>query len=247
MATTLFTSLTEEDKSRAIERLIKDSTPRDDFFLMILLSILMASFGLLMNDVAIVIGSMLIAPILSPVMSLSLGVVIADSKLMLRSAYTIAKSVLVAIPAATAVTLLFASQVELGSGLNPEILTQTEPSIMFVAVAVVAGFAASFALIKPQLSDTLPGVAISVALIPPLAATGIGLAQLNADVISGALILFLVNAAAISFASIITFSFMNLYVKRNVAEVAVEKEDLAMEQEVEKAKRETKSRSNPTS
>lgn len=236
MPTTLFTSLTEEDKTRAVERLIQESSPRHDFFLLVVLSILMATFGLIMNNGAVIIGSMLIAPLLSPVLSLSLGIVIADGKVILRSAYTIAKSLLFAIPASAIVALLFSSVGNLGPELNAEILSRTEPSILYAAVAVVAGAAASFALIKPQLSASLPGVAISVALMPPLAVTGIGLARFNAEIVSNSLILFLVNIAAIIFASMIVFSLMNLYIKRNVAEIAVAKEDLAMKKEEEEAK-----------
>lgn len=238
MPTTLFTSLTEEDKNHAVEQLIQDSTPRHDFFLLVVLSVLMSTFGLLMDNVTVIIGSMLIAPLLSPILSLSLGIVIADNKVMWRSIYTISKSVLFAVPASAIVALLFSSMAGLDQGLNPEIISRTEPSILFAAVAIVAGAAASFAHIKPHLSASLPGVAISVALIPPLAVTGIGVAQLNLDLISNSFVLFLINIAAIIFASMIIFSLMNLYVKRGVAEIAVAKEDLALKKEEEKALRE---------
>ncbi len=82
MHLTLITDLTEEDKAKAIKDLIYNSSPRQDFFLMILLSVLMATFGLLLNSPAVVIGSMLVAPILFPIMGLSMGIVMVDSKLI---------------------------------------------------------------------------------------------------------------------------------------------------------------------
>lgn len=235
MATTLFNTLTERDKNDAIKRLIEESTPRDDFFLLTVLSVLMAVFGLLLDSVAVIIGSMLIAPLLSPILSLSLGIVMADGRLMVRSFMTVAKAIAWAIPAAAVITLLFSSQAGLGPELNGEILSRTEPNILAIAVAVVAGAAASFALIKPQLSATLPGVAISVAIIPPLAVTGIGLARFDLAMMTDSFILFLINAVAIVFASMIVFSLMNLYVKRGLAEKVIDHEDRALEKEKEKA------------
>jgi uncharacterized hydrophobic protein (TIGR00271 family) len=239
MMTTLFSSLTEKDKNDAIKRLIDSSTPRDDFFLMTVLAILMATLGLLVNSVAIIIGSMLIAPILSPILSISLGIVMADTKLILRSMLTLGKALLWAIAGSAIFTLLFASQAGLTHALNTEIISRTEPTVINIVIAVVAGLAASFALIKPQLSETLPGVAISVALIPPLAVTGVGLARLEWAVMTDSLILFLINVVAIIFASMTVFSLMNLYVKRPLAERAIEKEDKKLEKEKKKAETES--------
>ena len=235
MATTLFHTLTEKDKNDAIKRLIEESTPRDAFFLLAVLSVLMAVFGLLLDSVAVVIGSMLIAPLLSPILGVSLGIVMADPKLIFRSLLTIGKAVAWTVPAAAIATLLFSSQAGLDAGLNAEIIARTEPSVLFIAIAIVAGGAASFALIKPNLNASLPGVAISVAIIPPLAVTGIGLAHLDWAMMTDSFILFIVNGIAIIFASMIIFSLMNLYVKRPVADKEIAKEDAALEKEKEEA------------
>ncbi len=109
MPTTLFTSMSEKNKNDAIRKLIDESTPHDHFFVMTVLSVLMATFGLLINSITVIIGSMLIAPLLSPMLGISLGVVMADGKLMYRSLWTIAKAVALAIPSAAIVSLLFSS------------------------------------------------------------------------------------------------------------------------------------------
>lgn len=235
MPTTLFSSLTEKEKNQAIQRLIADSSPRHDFFFMSVLAVLMATFGLLIDNVAVVVGSMLIAPLLSPVVGISLGIVMSDAGLIFRSFFTVLKALILSIPAATVVTLLFSFQAANREALSWNLVSGMEPSIIYAAIAVVAGCAASFALIKPQLNAALPGVAISVALIPPLAATGIGLAQLNPALTTDSFLLFLVNAICIVFASLVVFSLMSLYVKKTVAQKAVIKEDKKIEQEKAKA------------
>jgi uncharacterized hydrophobic protein (TIGR00271 family) len=233
MVFVLFNRLSERDKGNAIKKLIYESTPDQDFFLMMILSILMATFGLLINSVAVIIGSMLIAPILSPILSLSLGVVMADPKLISRSFYTIIKSLAYGISAAAIITLLFNSQYQNTS----EIIARTEPSMIYAAIAVIAGLAASFAIIMPEIGASLPGVAISVALIPPIAVTGIGVARFDWHIISNSFLLFAINAAGIVFASMIIFSMMNLYGKRKVVASAVKKEDDIVKKEIEEAKK----------
>lgn len=224
----LFNNLTEKDKSHAIERLIKGSTPTQDFFFMIILSILTAAFGLLLNNVAVIIGSMLIAPILYPILSLSLGIIMSDIQLITRAFYTLLKSFTFGVAASAVVTILFSSHF---TQITPEIASRIHATLPYVIIAIIAGFAGSFALVKPQLSETLPGIAISVALIPPIAVTGIGIAKLNLAIISGSIVLFLVNTVGVMFASMITFSMMNFYVKRREAHETVEKEDRKAERD----------------
>ena len=232
MVLVLFRNLTETDKTNAVEHLIKNSTPNQDFFFMIILSILTATFGLITNSTAVIIGSMLIAPMLYPLLSLSLGVTISDAGLVSRSFYTTLKSFVYAIATSAIATLLFSPYF---TSITPEVMSRVEPTLPFFAIAIVAGFAGSFALVKPQLNETLPGIAISVALIPPLAVIGIGIAKFNWAIISGSLLLFIVNAVGIVFAGMIVFSMMNFYVKRSEAKKTVKKEDKRVEREKKRA------------
>ena len=222
MLLSLFNNLEEKDKSSAIENLIDHSTPSKDFFLMMILSILMATFGLLINSSAVIIGSMLIAPMLYPVLSLALGVTISDPKLISRSFYVILKSLAYGIAASALITLFFSYK---DYGMTEEITSRAHPTLAYAGIAIIAGLAASFAVVKPKIGEVLPGIAISVALMPPLAVTGIGVAHFNWEIISGSFTMFLVNAAGIIFSAIIVFSLMNLYIKRNVAKMAIKKEE----------------------
>jgi len=230
MALVSFNNLSEVDKTRAIEKLISQSTPSQDFFFMMALSVLMATFGILIDSIPVIIGSMLIAPLLSPILSLSLGIIMSDGALMARSVRTIVRSMILAVVAAAVATLLF------GNGeVASDILAALEPSFIYMAIAIIAGFAASFALVKPKLNETLPGVAIAVALIPPLALIGVGAAKWSWEMMTGAFVIFLLNAIGIIFASMITFSLMHFYVKRRIARVVVREEEEKLRKEKEMA------------
>lgn len=212
--------ISDRDKASAIKNLIDESTPDFDFFFLIILAVLMATFGLLENSAAVVIGSMLIAPILFPVLSLGLSIVMSDMNLIGRATGTLMKALLLGIFTAFTATLLFGH-----GGVTDEIIFRTEPTLLSFAIAFVAGLAVSYTAARPNLSSTLVGIAVSVALIPPIAVIGVGLALVKVPIISGAVAFLLVNVIGIVFASMLIFSLMNLYVKRTVAEAAAANAD----------------------
>jgi len=193
----------------------------------------MATFGLLSNSVAVIIGSMLVAPLLYPLLSLALGIVIADNKLVSRSFFTLVKSSVLGIIAAAVVTWLFSGQTQMISSL---IWFGDRTELISVAVAVIAGTAASFALVKPKLSETLPGIAISVAMIPPLAMIGVALAWFHWDLLANALVVFLINILGVVSSSVMVFSLMHLHHKRAVVKTAVKNDEKEIKQEEKEAK-----------
>lgn len=203
---------------------------------MVVLSILMATFGLLAGSETIVIGSMLIAPLLHPILGLALGVSMSNHKLMRRSLTTIGKAVLFAVVAAVVATFFFSFGSFEGT-LNDTITSRTAPSLMFLVVAVISGFAVTYALVKPDLSETLPGVAVSVALIPPLAVLGIGIAKFDPGIVAGSAVMFGVNVLGIVAASMFAFSIMNVHGKERIAQSVIKKEDKRVEKEEEEIKK----------
>ncbi len=233
----IFNHLSEKDKSAAVKDLIHDSTPRPSFFLMVLLSVLMATFGLLIDNAAVIIGSMLIAPILSPILSLSMGIVMADNRLIMRAALTLFRASILGVVLAAVATLFVSADSRV---IGEEVLSRVNPSLIYFSIAFTAGLAAAFARVNPDLSETLPGIAISVALIPPLAVVGIGAAVMSWSILSGALMLLLVNVVGIVFASMLVFSMMNLYVKRSVALAAAKREDKRLAEQKAKDQAEKK-------
>lgn len=220
----LFNNLKEEDKNAAIENIIAHASPRVDFFLMLSLSLSMAVFGVLLGSPVILIGSMLIAPLLYPVLSLALGVIVSDPKLIGRSFYTLAKSVGIGLFVGLMIGLLFAGA-STGEALALSTYVGGSSSFMYSMVAVIAGFAAAFAITKPHLNETLPGVAIAVALVPPLANAGVGMSLFDWEMISSSLLLFLVNVVGIMFSAMIVFAMFKFSFKKTVTAEAVKKDD----------------------
>jgi uncharacterized hydrophobic protein (TIGR00271 family) len=230
----LFSDINEKNKTHAIDSLIKDSSPKPSFFFLIVMSVLMASFGLLIDNAAVIIGSMLIAPILSPILSIALGITLGDNKLITRSGKTIIKSLAYSIGLSAITTWLLWGVIkgdELMNSYNAEILSRTEPNIVYLFIAIIAGLATAYARVKPELNESLAGTAIAVALVPPIATIGIGVATLNLTIISGALSMFILNAIGIVVAAMVMFSLMNIYSKKKVVQKSIkeaEKERLSI-------------------
>ncbi|HFC10808.1 MAG TPA: DUF389 domain-containing protein [Candidatus Kaiserbacteria bacterium] len=231
-----FQTIKDSDKERAVHTLVERATPDFDFFFMITISVLMASFGLLGNSETIVIGSMLIAPLLYPVLGVALGLSMSDQILLRQSLWTVAKASLIALGASAGAAIFY---VAVHGGATPEttaIAVRTTPSLLSLMIGIGAGIAVAYALVKPKLSETLPGVAISVALIPPLAVAGIGIAWLNVTIALGALATFFMNILGTVSAGMITFSLMNVYHLRQTADRAIANEAVRMEIENAKIK-----------
>lgn len=227
MTIRLLNHITEQEKTDAVERIIEHAAPRRDFFIMLVLSVAMAAFGVVMDNVVVLIGSMLIAPMLFPILSLALGVIMSDDKLIRGPLFTIAKSVAWALGAGFLVGLFFSR----GDILDIRTITGSIPTLLYAGVAVVSGLAASYALARPHLNEALPGVAIAVALVPPLAVAGIGLSKLNWGVFADSMLLFFVNVVGIVFSALLVFSLMQLSRKKGIAEETTEKEERDIKQE----------------
>lgn len=223
-----FRAIEEKDKAAVVRKLLESSTPNFDFFYLTGLSVLMATFGLLIDSPSIVIGSMLIAPLLYPILGVALGLIMSNFKVLHRSMVTLTKSLAIGFLLAMFAAFFFGDGV-----ITNEILARTEPDLVHFLVAIVAGAAVSFALAQPEWSETLPGIAISVALIPPLASVGIGFAYFDMSVISGSAVLLLMNLFGILFAAMVSFSLMNLYDKQNIASSTIRRQDEKAEKEQE--------------
>lgn len=230
MLTSIFKSVTNEEKVDAVAYLVEKSSPRNDFFLMVALSVSMASFGVILDSTIILIGSMLIAPVLYPILTLSLGLISADHKLISRSFYTILKSFAYAVVAGFVIGAFFGFKADLNKTII-SIITAENSSFAYMVVAAISGLAASFATVKKSLNETLPGVAISVSIVPPLAVVGLGLSRFDWDIITRSFLLFLVNVAGVVFSAMIVFSLFKLSMKKTVVKEAVEEEDKKIEAE----------------
>ena len=246
---TRFRAISDNEKASLVRRLMQNSTPDFDYFYLAALSVAMATMGLVLDSAAIVIGSMLIAPLMYPILGASLGAVMVNSTVFGRSLWTLIKSLLVGVVIAFLTAYLVAGESIYNSG---EIMQRIEPSFAHFLVALVAGAAVAYVLARPEWSDTLPGVAIAVALIPPLATAGIGMALSDTVIMFGAFNLLLLNLAGIALAAGLVFALMNVYEQQNVAVSTIRKEtEKAVEEkkviaEIKNDKENKKNKNNET-
>jgi len=206
---TLKQKLSDTRKAIVINEMAESSTPGFDFYLLIILSCTIATLGLVTNSSAVIIGAMLIAPLMTPILGLSMSSLTGRQVLFRRSILSILSGAFLAIVLSAIITFL-AYRIPYGipESLPSEILSRTKPSPLDLGIALAGGAAAAYALAHPRLTATLPGVAISTALMPPLCTIGIGLAFTNRSIFLGSSLLFLTNLSAISFAGIITFALL---------------------------------------
>jgi len=226
-----FLIVSDKEKTVSVARLIKASTGDFDFYLFVVFGISMASLGLVLNSPEVIIGSMLIAPILYPLLSLALSLVIFDTKLFYRSAQTLALSFATSLIIALFIGLFSGPFTDAGE--NSQVLARAQPSLLYFFVALISGFAATYALVHANLNELLPGVAISVSLVPPLAAVGIGLGTAHFDVALDAFTLFALNVVGIVMASTVAFTFMSVHGTYKVAGSAMRQEEKRLIREAE--------------
>lgn len=208
------------EQRTAVSRLLEESRPNQDFFMMLVFSGLITTLGLLVSNTSIVIGGMLIAPLLSSILALGLGIVTFSPYSIYRSAWAILRSVLIILLLSYFVTYT----VGVDQLNNIEIMSRTRPSWSYVHIALLSGLAATYAWAKPKLSETLPGVAVSVALVPPLCVVGIGLAAGDLDITFGALDMFLVNFLGIVISAVFVFTILGFQEMRRFENRKIELE-----------------------
>jgi uncharacterized hydrophobic protein (TIGR00271 family) len=165
------------------------------------LSASIAAFGLLADSGAVVIGAMLVAPLMTPIIGASAATVTADNRRLVRALLIIALGTFVAIVVGWFVSFIAAGRVIDVRSLPNEIRSRTFPGLLDLGIAITAGAAAGYIQPRRSAISALPGVGIAVALVPPLATVGITLELGLGSDSRNALLLYLTNLAAIVFAA----------------------------------------------
>lgn len=185
----------------SINRLLwRESVPSLSFFVMLSLSGIISTLGLLAGSTATVIGAMIIAPLMGPIIGVAFAISVANRRLMKRAFLTLMFGSL-----ATVVSAIVICQITGLRTLTEEIVLRTEPTLIDLFVAMAAGAAGAFSKSRKHIADAFPGVAIAVALVPPLSAIGIGIALWNRSVWLGSSLLFITNLTGIIFSGILVF------------------------------------------
>jgi uncharacterized hydrophobic protein (TIGR00271 family) len=201
--------ISPEHRDEVIEGVKEASRPDFDYFLLVLLSGVIATEGLLINSPAVIIGAMLVAPLMAPIIGIGLSSISGDENTLRTAASALLRGAVLSILLSLVVTWVntqFPFFYLRADELPTEVLSRTQPSPIDLIVALAGGLAAAFAMAMPNISAALPGVAIATALMPPLCTVGIGLALQRWDVAGGAFLLFVTNAVTIAFAATMVFT-----------------------------------------
>lgn len=170
------------------------------YVILMLLSTLLATVGLFLDSASVVIGAMLLAPLMAPIVSLSMGLVRQDDRLTIQSIKTILVGVALALCASAFFSLLITHD-----PVTAEMQARLRPSLLDLGVAILAGVAGAYTKSFREILQSLAGVAIAVALVPPLAVAGIGLGRGDLLFAYQAFLLFSTNLVGIILAAALTF------------------------------------------
>ena len=190
---------TEEFKD-LYQLLREGATASPAFLTLMILSTLLATVGLYANSTPVIIGAMLLAPLMAPIISLSMALARQEAALLTSSAKTLVKGLFVSLSFAAAASFIMPMEI-----ITSEIAARLSPSLLDLGIAVISGITGAYAHARIDAAKSRAGVAIAVALVPPIAVTGIGIGWLDLHVAWGALLLLLTNLAGIIFAGALTF------------------------------------------
>jgi uncharacterized hydrophobic protein (TIGR00271 family) len=192
-------TITSADVDRITSAVFIDASPRSRsstrFWGLLVLAAVIATAGIIADSTATVIGAMIVAPLMTPILGVAVGLVLADRLPLLRSMALVLLGALAVIVVAYLIAALeHPADAYLSNG---QVAARISPRLIDLVAALATGLVGAFALVRSDISDTLPGVAIAISLVPPLAVVGVLLeVQRYADA-AQALLLFGTNVAAI--------------------------------------------------
>jgi uncharacterized hydrophobic protein (TIGR00271 family) len=188
------------------------------YIVLMVLSTMLAAVGLYLNSAAVIIGAMLLAPLMAPIVSLSMGILRGNIGLFKNSIGKIVLGILIALLSSALITFLFPHK-----PVTEEMLARLNPTLLDLAVAIISGIAAACSKSFREIIQSLAGVAIAVALVPPLAVAGIGIGRMDFYFFYQAFLLFSTNLVGIIIAATFTFRVLgySAVVRRKASLVVV--------------------------
>ena len=205
------------EKKKACDKLIKESTATKEFYFLLVAASFLAAVGIVINNIAIVIGAMLIAPLLSPFLAVGLGFVISNPDLTVKKTYIVLRAASVSI-----FTAFIAGFILNFQKINPQVLIRTN-FMEFLFVSLIAGLVGTYIWVKSDLQNIASGVLVAVTILPPLASLGVGLSIFDREVVSNSLLFFLVNGFGLLAGSIVMFTLFGFGKPSESIEKVVEK------------------------
>ena len=167
-----------------------------NFFVLLLLATVIATFGVLSDSTATVIGAMIVAPLMGPIMATAAAIVMGSAQRALRALALVAAGVVSTILLSWLLAVVM-PDVTISIGYNSQITSRIEPGLMALVTALASGAAGAYIIMREEIADSMGGVAIAISLVPPLCVVGIALSKGSSEAAGGALLLFLTNFLAI--------------------------------------------------
>ncbi len=190
-----------------------------NFFALLLFATVIATYGLLSGSVATIIGAMIVAPLMGPIMATTAAVIMGQSQRALRALTLVAAGIVTVIVFSYILTLVV-PDITISFISNGELASRINPGLYALLTALGSGAAGAFITSRDELADSMGGVAIAISLVPPLCVVGIALQQGQWDAAAGAFLLFVTNFLAILLAGGLTLWLLG------VGKVAVTKEQV---------------------
>ena len=192
-------AITDNDLERMREQLLfagpQAARKLSRYWVLLSLAAVIATAGIVADSTATVIGAMIVAPLMTPILGTVLSVVTGDRANLVRSLGLVAGGVVAVVGIAWLVALLV--PIDVVADTNAQVAARVHPRLIDLVAAIATGAVGSFALVRSDVSDTLPGVAIAISLVPPLAVVGLTLEAGARGQAAGAMLLFLTNVGAI--------------------------------------------------
>lgn len=205
-------TITVDDLTRMREQLLFDGEGAgrklSRFWTLLILAAVIASAGVVADSTATVIGAMIVAPLMTPIVGTVFSIVIGDLRNLGRSLGLVVSGAAAVVAVGYLVGRLVSYDVI--AETSSQVAGRTQPRLIDLLAALATGVVGAFALVRPDVSDTLPGVAIAISLVPPLAVVGITLEAGAGDESLGALLLFLTNVGAIFLSGLVVMAIYHV-------------------------------------
>ena len=179
------------------------------FWLLLILAAIIASAGVVGDSTATVIGAMIVAPLMTPILAIVLAVVLNERRNLLRSIALVVTGSLAVVAVGWLLGLARAAPIV--AATNSQVASRISPNLIDLLAALATGAVGSIALIREDISDTLPGVAIAISLVPPLCVVGLTLESGAPTEARGAMLLFLTNVSAILASGLVIMASYGLF------------------------------------
>jgi len=199
-------AISSSEKYRTAGELIERSRPNVTYYILLLISAVIVGAGLLLDNASIVVGGMLVAPVLTPLLAIALGLSLGEFGIIKDTSILLVKSFLIIMISS------FMMSIILGSGqASFSLEDDTRTAILYFIIALASGVAATFAWARKEISEILPGVSIAVSLVPPISLVGIWLSRFDFNSAHFYLSIFILNLFGILIGSLVVFVLLKFH------------------------------------